>query len=85
METCYQCRGNTVELQPVVVLVPTKDLPAEDTSFIIEKGLGANNEEWAAMPMCTSCHQQPTVKGHFFYRQQMTVAIRSAGSSHLGG
>jgi len=84
MEKCYQCKTNEAEQQPIILVVSAEGASSEDKAMAVGKAIGADDREWMAMPICTNCHPHPTVKGHFFYRPQMKIALRSAGSNDLG-
>ncbi len=84
MEKCYQCK-NEFEQLPVVLVVSPGDVSDEDKPTAIGQEIGANGDLWLAMPICAPCHQQPTVSGHFFFRQDMPVGLKNAGSTTLGG
>jgi len=84
METCYQCKTSEAKTQPIVCVMQKSQVDPQDLKSAIAKGIGADDKEWLAMPVCANCHQHPKLKGHFFMRGQAKIALRNAGSSDLG-
>lgn len=79
MEKCAQC-GTEAKKHPVVAIVNTKD--AKDLKSVPIRIHDSGN--WAAVPICRPCHFAPTIKGHFFFRGEESIALQEADSKSLG-
>lgn len=84
MEHCAQCNGEA-EQHSVVAIMNVKDVIAlEGKSGRKLDTLGFDpGNTWAALPMCTKCHQEPTLKAHYFMRKDQAVALRMADFKNL--
>ena len=80
MEMCAQC-GGRAERYPVVVI---QALDITVTS-VLDMSDNGERGKWMARAVCSPCHKEPKLKGHFFYRtDNWRRALESAGSSNLG-
>jgi len=79
MEKCVQC-GVSADVQPVVAIMNVNDASKLKNAVPINV-----NGQWAALPICTKCHQEPKLKAHFHLRSNYKQGLVKAGSSNLGG
>lgn len=83
METCVQCKRQA-ESFGVVGLKPINDASEEEKNLAIAQGPGSDGRGYVALPICSVCHQRPTIGAHFFFREQLDEALNKAGSMSLG-
>jgi len=79
IEECAQC-GRTFRGQLPIVAIQQLDINQHHAILrVSENGL------WMARSVCHGCHQAPTLKAHYQYRNgPWERALESAGSSDLG-
>lgn len=73
LEACAQCGAKAKE-HPVAIIMKFDEAMAGAADVIAI----APGEQWMALPVCGPCHQAPRMKGHFFYRQDVPLALRLA-------
>lgn len=80
MEKCGQCGAEPKanEQHPMVAIMSFDAAKEQDAAGVDKE------KNWMAVPVCSACHQAPTLKGHFFPRNQMKRALGFAGSTDLG-
>lgn len=84
MDTCGSCQKKSQDWLPVVAIVRTDSPLAE---YAVKT---RSDNEYAAVAVCDTCWNDATarprpIKGHFFMRRDMEIALERAGSSNLGG
>lgn len=73
MEQCYnfdQCKSEAEQL-PVIAIMNVRDLKEGYTPLALDPG-----KKWAAVTVCTKCHQAPKLKAHYFMRGDEALALR---------
>lgn len=80
MESCFGC-GIRANEHPIVAVMKFDE--SETTRVASDPG-----KLWMALPVCPACHVDPahrtvTIKGTFFTRPDMTVALRLADMQNV--